>query len=592
MREAMEGEAARPGPGEGDPVESRPFRRREVFLLARDRARGHPLVVFEIRLPPFTSAQTVSQNVFFFLLINLNIVLILLVVFLLGRNIVKLVVERRQRVLGSHLRTRLVAGFVGVAIAPAVFLFLVALGFIRTSIESWFSVQIESALEGSIDMADAYYRESMATALREAEELARRLGASNRRVDADAAIVGEKQREYGAAAISVYDAEGKLVASAAMEGLSDDLRPPPDRAFPRASAGAAGEHQHVRPFGGDLLRATARIEGRDGTVRGAVIVDQVVPASIVRRRDDIEESSRQYKQLRLLRRPLINNYVLTLLLASLVVLFGGTWLGFAIARSITGPIQRLAEGTRRVAAGNLDEQIPLESGSDEVATLVEAFNQMTANLRATHAELAERSRTLETILANIGGGVVSIDPEAGSRWSIRRRERCSASRSDRAACRSAKRLPTPTRARPDAARRPRAPRARGCLGSPAAAPHVDRTPERRGRGAGERRRAARRGGRHDRRAALPRGRDRAPERAAHGGLARGRAADRARDQEPADADPALGAAPPQALRRQGRRRGPEECTRTIIAQVELLKNLVSEFAHFARLPAGSTCRRI
>jgi two-component system, NtrC family, nitrogen regulation sensor histidine kinase NtrY len=409
VRDGIEGED--PHRSEDAEAPHRPFRRREVFLLAATALAVVLFLFFETRLPPFTSGQTLSQNVVFFLLINLNIVLILLVVFLLGRNIVKLVVERRQGVLGSHLRTRLVAGFVGVAIAPAIFLFLVALGFIRTSIESWFAVRIESALEGSVDMADVYYRESMATALREAQELARRLNTTGRRIDAEAAIVAEKQREYGAAVIAVYDAEGRLVSSAEDPGLNQGFRVPPNEAFLERALAEPETVGTIDLEVGDVLRATTRIVGRDDVVRGVVVVDRVVPAGVVRRRDDIQESARQYRQLKLLRRPLINNYVLTLLLASLVVLFGGTWLGFVIARSITGPIQRLAEGTRRVAAGHLDEQIPPESGSDEVATLVEAFNQMTANLRATHTELAERSRTLETILANIGGGVVSIDAE-------------------------------------------------------------------------------------------------------------------------------------------------------------------------------------
>src|SRR5690606_23837478 len=167
----------------------------------------------------------------------------------------------------------------------------------------------------------------------------------------------------------------------------------------------------VRIAGAEVLRAAARIPGPNGP-RGLVVVDRIGPRNVARRAAEIEQSYRQYKQLKLLRRPLINNYVLTLLLASLVVVFGGTWLGFAIARSITGPIQRLAEGTRRVAAGDLEEQIELESSSDEIATLVSAFNQMTANLRTTHTALAERRRALETILANITGGVVSIDRQA------------------------------------------------------------------------------------------------------------------------------------------------------------------------------------
>lgn len=388
------------------------WRRREATLLVAAVLAALFFLFFETRMPPFTTSQTVGQNVAFFLLINLNIVLILLVVFLIGRNIVKLVIERRQRVLGSHLRTRLVIGFVAVAITPSVLLFIVALGFIQSSIESWFSVQVESALEGSLDMAETYYRESMATALHEAQELARRLGRSKRKLGQQKSLVEQKLAEYHAASVQVYDADGSPVERAEAEGLSPSLRAPPSDEFVAQVLEHGESTEVVAGPGGELLRAAVRIERGEGQVRGVVVVEENVPRSVERRADEIADSYGQYKQLRLLRRPLINNYVLTLLLTSLVVVFGGTWIGFAIARSLTGPIQRLAEGTRRVAEGHLDEQIPQGSGSDEIATLVTAFNRMTTNLRTTHTALAERRQALETILANIAGGVVSIDRQA------------------------------------------------------------------------------------------------------------------------------------------------------------------------------------
>lgn len=390
----------------------RSWRKREATLLAAALIAAFIVLIYETRLPPFTSSQTLSQNVVFFLLINLNIALILLVVFLLGRNIVKLVVERRQRVLGSHLRTRLVLGFVAVAIAPAVLLFVVALGFIRSSVESWFSVQVESALEASIDMAETYYRESMATAVHEARLLAIAVGEKGGISTIDEAWLRAREKEVQAAALRLYAADGALRERVATTGLSGALAVAPEARFVESVLGGKERTEVVERGGTALLRAAADIRDAEGAIEGLVVVDAIVPRSVARRRAEIEQSYRQYKQLSLIRRPLVNNYVLTLVLVSLVVVFGGTWLGFAIARSITGPIQRLAEGTRRVAEGHLDERIDLESRSDEIATLVGSFNQMTENLRGTHSALAERRRALETILANITGGVVSIDRQA------------------------------------------------------------------------------------------------------------------------------------------------------------------------------------
>ena len=388
------------------------WRRREATLLVAAILAALFFLFFETRMPPFTSSQTVGQNVAFFLLINLNIVLILLMVFLIGRNIAKLVIERRQRVLGSHLRTRLVLGFVAVAITPAVLLFIVALGFIQSSIESWFSVQVESALEGSLDMSEIYYRESMATALHEAQQLAGRLGRSKKTFGAQGKLIGQKLAEYQAAAVQIFDAKGVLIERREAQGLAASLRRTPSTEFVDQVLQHGESTEVVASPDGELLRAGVRVVSGDDTTKGAAIVEEIVPRSVERRADEIAESYRQYKQLRLLRRPLINNYVLTLLLTSLVVVFGGTWIGFAIARSLTGPIQRLAEGTRRVAEGHYDEQIPQGSGSDEIATLVTAFNRMTTNLRTTHSALAERRQALETILRNIAGGVVSIDRQA------------------------------------------------------------------------------------------------------------------------------------------------------------------------------------
>ena len=355
----------------------RQWRRREAFLLVATLLAALFFLLFETRLPPFTTGDAVSQNVTFFLLINLNIVLILLVVFLLGRNIVKLVVERRQRVLGSHLRTRLVGGFLVVAIVPAVLLFLVALGFIRSSIESWFSVQVQSALEGALDMSDTYYREGMATALRDAREIAARVGAGTKPLSSEKPLLESKRSEYAVAKVALFDATGALVSSVAADRLGSAFETPPDPEFLSGALGRDESTQVVTIDGREVLRAAARVRGKSGEVRGLVIVDEIVPRSVTRRRAEIQQSVQQYKQLKLMRRPLINNYVLTLLVASLAIIFGGTWLGFVLARSITVPIQKLAEGPRRVAEGSL----------------------------------AERGRTLATILANITGGVVSIDRE-------------------------------------------------------------------------------------------------------------------------------------------------------------------------------------
>src|SRR5262245_59231360 len=97
--------------------------------------------------------------------LQVNLILLVLLVFLVGRNIVKLVLDRRQRIVGSHLRTRLVIAFVAIALLPTTLLFVTAQVFMSNSIERWFDGEVEQALEGSLDVANAYYKDLAADSL-------------------------------------------------------------------------------------------------------------------------------------------------------------------------------------------------------------------------------------------------------------------------------------------------------------------------------------------------------------------------------------------------------------------------------------------
>jgi two-component system, NtrC family, nitrogen regulation sensor histidine kinase NtrY len=133
-----------------------------------------------------------------------------------------------------------------------------------------------------------------------------------------------------------------------------------------------------------------------------------VPKSVVKRREQIDRSFGEYLRLKIQRRPIRTAYTITLVLVTMVVVFSAIWVGFYVARGITVPIQRLAEGTRAVAQGDLDQHIAGE-GDDEIGTLVTAFNHMTADLKTSRSDLDERNRDLEVVLANITAGVVAAD---------------------------------------------------------------------------------------------------------------------------------------------------------------------------------------
>ncbi len=402
-------ERSDPTPPEAQGAETRRRRREAVIILLTALAVG-AFAVIETRLPSRTSGGSLGTDAVLVLLINLNLILLVLLVFLVGRNVLKLFLDRRRRIMGSYLRARLVLAFIGIALLPATLLFFTAQAFVTNSIDEWFSSQVEEALEGSLTVAQAYYQDLADTALgfarRTAGEIAAAGLAQPAKRDRLRPFLAERREQYQLDLIEVF-ADGQVLARGRHPDLEGKVGSEPWSEVVR-QAMATGQSMAVQRVGpGDMVRAGVPIEA-DGRVVGVVVVSSWVPQSVVKRRADLDQSFSQYLRLKIQRRPIRTAYTITLVLVTLVVLFSAIWVGFYVARGITVPIQRLAEGTRAVAQGELEHRIPGE-GEDEIGTLVRAFNQMTADLQTSRAELDARRRDLEIVLANIAAGVIATD---------------------------------------------------------------------------------------------------------------------------------------------------------------------------------------
>ena len=393
-------------------AEDRKRRRREGWVILVAALMILLLAFFDDLLPDIAADYALTGNVAFFLLVNINIILLVLLVFLVSRNLLKLVLDRRRRILGSRLQGRLVLAFVGISLVPTVMLFLVAESLVTRSVDKWFDSQIVNALKGSLDISATYYQNSADNALFFARQLGQRIGDEKLlepgKLDGLKRLVEDKQREYNLGTVEVYKPDGTALVKAFNDQVPTGITVSPQADFLN-NALRGMEGTRTQSLGeGDVLRGAVPVQGEGKRIIGAVVVDYFVPTSVTRKAQQISRSYEEHKQMAVFREPVKTTYSLTLLLITLVMVFAATWFGLALAKGITVPIQQFAEGTHEVAHGNLDYRIDA-GGDDEIGALVASFNQMTQDLKQTNSELEQRRQYMETLLANITAGVISVD---------------------------------------------------------------------------------------------------------------------------------------------------------------------------------------
>ena len=387
------------------------------------------LTYVETRVVRFGAGLPISNTVIMFILINFNTLVLLLLIFLVFRNVVKLLYDRKRKVMGAKLRTKLVVAFAGLSLIPTILLFFFSIQFITSSVAFWFNVPVEHSLGKSLDVGRYVYKHCIENNRfyleRIAYQVVRRnlLKKENRK--ALAHYIRVAQRAFNIHVIEVYSTHSERLAVA----IDAELEGTP---FSVVSADAIQKELHEVNFttltgrfpSGEIIRTLGCIPynaGPDEAI-GVVAVTTVIPTSLSENMAAISRGFDQYQQMKMMKWPIQVSHLITLSIVALLIIFCATWFGFYLAKTLTIPIQELAEGTRRVAEGDMNFTIDGVT-DDEMGTLVNAFNRMTRDLRAgkqqlelSARELRERNLEIEqrrlymaTVLRNVSTGVVSIN---------------------------------------------------------------------------------------------------------------------------------------------------------------------------------------
>jgi two-component system nitrogen regulation sensor histidine kinase NtrY len=356
-------------------------------------------------------------------------------VFVLARNLVKLLVERRRGLPFAHFRTKLVLAMLALTLVPAVLVLIVGSELIRSSTERWFSAPVSDVLGAASRIASTYYAERQAIVAEQAARLARLLAQidlATAQVQTLRDLIGPEVASRRVARVELFRVVrdgGRVDVQPLVEVAASSLPPGPvraaaDRLAARVAAGSP-QTRVIEPLddGGELVRVAAGVPAPGGgALAGVVVASDHLTGELARDARRITDAYEAYTQLRVLKRPLAGVYLSFFVMITLMILMSATWTGFYLAKRITRPVQRLAAAAREIGAGHLDHRIERET-TDEFGALVDAFNAMAEELAASqrslersrldlerqNRELEVRRRYIETILERVATGVISTD---------------------------------------------------------------------------------------------------------------------------------------------------------------------------------------
>jgi nitrogen fixation/metabolism regulation signal transduction histidine kinase len=395
----------------------------------------------------FLLASAADNSAFFDrhypLLLGLNALmaaaLLVLVLILLAR----LWQRYRAGKFGSRLMARLVLLFALIGILPGMVIYLVSVQFVSRSIESWFDVRVESALEAGINLSRTALDSSLVDLKARANSMALELSDLS---EVEQAVQLSRVRDPSQVQEAlIMTASGRIIASvgstlgtllpdlptasmlyqarmtraySAIEGGTDAFEGSGDSVFSEAGP------ERMNVYGGTPLRlrvvamipSTSRSLSLQNEARFLQLL-QPVPLQLAANAEAARDAYSEYQERSLARAGLRKIYLVTLTLTLLLAIFGALGAAFVIASNLAKPLLLLAEGTKAVAEGNLSPR-PIVATSDELGTLTKSFNTMTrqlADARAAvernRAELENAKAYLESVLANMSAGVMVLDDQ-------------------------------------------------------------------------------------------------------------------------------------------------------------------------------------
>ncbi|HSO75312.1 MAG TPA: ATP-binding protein [Blastocatellia bacterium] len=414
-------------------------------LTERSRRRLNKVIVLSIvvlllmlsliaqsgfNLKPFVTPGTATETLLLYALSTLNFLAFVILLFVLLRNVIKLVRERRADRLGSKFKSRLVSYAIGLSLLPVLLLFFFAFGLLNRSIDRWFGEPARQIVDDARAIEESYFKKEEAELVSIARAIIRSLSLASRTdYDSDElrGRVNQEMAAYNVTLARIVTASGKrtIIGSepGQVEGDIEETLDSAEQQLKTRGDAFSGRDEGDTPSTIYVIAGVRLTDAPDDP--RLLIIAREFPPELTERAANITSQHENFHSLLGKLKRIKAIYILLLAAVTLLLLFSATWLALYVARGITIPIQALAEATDRVARGDFTQPVEVVA-EDELAVLVKSFNQMSAmlaenrerleraadDLSRTNLALDDRRRYIETVLESLSTGVVSTDENA------------------------------------------------------------------------------------------------------------------------------------------------------------------------------------
>lgn len=349
-----------------------------------------------------------SQGVITLVSINVSVILIVLLIILVLRHLYRIFFDNNDY---GSLQTKMVVAFICLSLLPTIGIYYYAYRQLVAGYDLWFNSQITDAMKDSIDLTESLLdmdNRVLASYGGDLLEEYRKLPAPVRSGELTE-LLEKACRDFHLTTVEYYDAEGRLAAQGGQPGL------PPiyHDWFSRQLASGPPWSSTVETEGGELTRVVwpilpTTIQEAEGPA-GFIAIGRLTMAPIRSQMEDVRHFLQgAYHEARKVQRPIRVTQLTALTAMAVLLVFIVVWSGSHLARSLARPVTELVHGTKRVAAGDWDFSLTPHGRSGDFVDLVNAFNQMTRDLKKLYLEVDSRHRFAQTVLKNVSTGVIIL----------------------------------------------------------------------------------------------------------------------------------------------------------------------------------------